>query len=41
MHRLMLETDAVIACMLFIGLLGFGMDAAARLLERRWIDWRV
>lgn len=41
MHRLMLETDAVIASMLFIGLLGFGMDLLARLLELRLIRWRV
>ena len=39
MHRLMLETDAVVAGMLTIGVLGFGMDRVAKTLERRLVPW--
>lgn len=39
MHRLVLETEGVIVGMLTIGLLGFGMGAIARGLERRLLPW--
>ncbi|MCP4806594.1 MAG: ABC transporter permease [Proteobacteria bacterium] len=41
LHRLMLETDAVVAGMLIIGVLGFGMDRLARLVEKRLVPWET
>lgn len=39
MHRVVVETDGVIVGMVCIGLCGLAMDAAARRLERRLVDW--
>jgi NitT/TauT family transport system permease protein/sulfonate transport system permease protein len=39
MHRLVLETEGVIVGMACIGVLGFGMSALARRVERRLLPW--
>jgi ABC-type nitrate/sulfonate/bicarbonate transport system permease component len=39
MHRVVVETDGVIVGMACIGLCGLAMDALARQVERRVVDW--
>jgi len=39
MHRVVVETDGVMVGMACIGLCGLAMDAVARRVERRLVDW--
>jgi len=41
MHRLVLETEGVIAGMLCIGALGLAMDSVARRIQQRLIHWET